>query len=120
MFSSFAAHSHGLLWPRAVTAEAGQALAPSPSEEATRQAADGSFTLGPVANATLLNSTFLRMEGVPATVSWLQFSPTHTAGTLATVSPLHTLTDLKTFVLTCVHTSPEETALLLHAQVASA
>ncbi len=56
--------------------------------EATRQAADGSFTLGPVANATLLNSTYLRLEGVPATVAWLQYTPQRSAGTLPTVRPL--------------------------------
>ncbi|KAK9841951.1 hypothetical protein WJX81_000702 [Elliptochloris bilobata] len=66
--------------------QSGQALAPSPGDAAARQASDGSFTLGPCANATLLNSTYLRMEGVPSSVSWLQLAPAHTAGTLPTAN----------------------------------
>ena len=62
-------------------------MAPSPGQLAAQQAADGSFTLGPCTSATLLNSTYLRMEGVPASVSWLQLAPTHTAGVLPTVRP---------------------------------
>lgn len=72
---------------RADAQQSGQALAPSPGQLAAQQAADGSFTLGPCTSATLLNSTYLRMEGVPASVSWLQLAPTHTAGVLPTVRP---------------------------------
>ena len=74
-------------------AEALLAPAPAPSAGALAPQADGSFTLGPCANATLLNSTHMRLLGVPPSVAWLQFSPQHRAGTLPTVRscPLHRL-----------------------------